>query len=105
MYACIFTLLKISSYALRMNAKELLLLFYVRRSGYIKQILDNEEYFLNQAHAWFLEITFVCDIGICVCVCACVRACVCVCVCVCVHPRGCKLHSCDIEPVEKVCYI
>jgi len=54
---------------------------------------------LNQAHAgrrpardWFLEITFVRDVGmlararacVCVCVCACVRVCVCVCVLRCV---------------------
>ena len=44
--------------------------------------------FLNQVHAgrrparvWFLEITFVCDVGMCACVCL---------------PRGYKLHSRDI---------
>ena len=29
-------------------------------------------------------------------------------VCVCAHPRGYKLHSCDIEPVqtvEQICYV
>ena len=44
---------------------------------------------LSQAHIWFLEVTFVKDIGIrtcaCVCVCMRARARVCVCVCVCVH--------------------
>ena len=53
--------------------------------------------FLNQAHAglrlactWFLEIAFVHDVGMHVCV----------------RPRGYKLHSRDIEPVqpaEQVC--
>ena len=42
--------------------------------------------FLNQVHAWFLEIAFVRHVGVCVCVCA----------CVCVRPRGYKLHSHDI---------
>ena len=39
--------------------------------------------FLNQARAserpacaWFLEIAFVCKVGMCVCVCVCVRVCV-----------------------------
>ena len=48
--------------------------------------------FLNQARAWFLEITFmspkyVCVymcVCVCVCVCACVHACICVRVCACV---------------------
>ena len=35
--------------------------------------------FLNQAHAWFLEIAFVREVSVCV-------QCVCVCVCVCVCP-------------------
>ena len=39
--------------------------------------------FLNQARAWFLEITFTPR----VCVC-CVCVCVCVCACACIHPRG-----------------
>ena len=36
---------------------------------------------------WFLEIAFVCEVGVCVCVCvcACVRACVRACVCMCVY--------------------
>ena len=40
-------------------------------------------------HAWFLKITFVQEIGmcvvVCVCVCVCVFVCVCLCVCVCVR--------------------
>ena len=43
---------------------------------------------------WFLEIVFVCDVGISMCVC--------------VHPGGYKSHSHDIEPVqqvEQVCYV
>ena len=59
--------------------------------------------FLNQARAsrrpvraWFLEIAFVREVGMCVCV------------CVCVCPRGYKLHSHDIEPLqpaEQVCCV
>ena len=55
--------------------------------------------FLNQAHTsqrlvhtCFLEIAFVCDVGMCVCP----------------RPRGYKLHSHDIEPIqpaEQVCCI
>ena len=44
--------------------------------------------------AQFLELAFVCDVGMRVCVCS--------------HPRGYKLLSCDIEPVqpaEQVCCI
>ena len=37
------------------------------------------------AHAWFLEIAFVRDVGICVCL-----------------PQGYKLYSRDIEPVQQV---
>ena len=51
----------------------------------------NDEIFLNQAHAWFFKIAFVCEVGMCV------RACV----CVCVRPRGYKLHSRDIEQLNK----
>ena len=36
---------------------------------------------LNQARAWFLEITFMRTS-------VCVRVCVCVCVCLCVRPPG-----------------
>ena len=52
------------------------------------------------ACAWFLEIAFVCNIGMCVCVC------VCVCVYVCGCPQGYKLHSRFIEPIqpaEQIC--
>ena len=40
-------------------------------------------YFLNEAHARFIEIAFVWEVSmrVCVCVRACVRVCVCVCVC------------------------
>ena len=49
-------------------------------------------------HTWFFEIAIVREVGMYVCMC--VR--------VCVHPRGYKLHSCDIEPVqpaEQVCCV
>ena len=68
--------------------------------------------FLNQVRTWFFEIAFVREVGMCVCACVCACVCVCVCVCACVHvcvrPRGHKLHSHDIKPVqpaEQVCCI
>ena len=45
---------------------------------------------------WFLEIAFVCEVSMSACMCECV----CVSVYVCVRPRGYKLHSHDIEPVQ-----
>ena len=51
---------------------------------------------LNQAFAWFLEITLMCKCMcacVCVCVCACACVCVCVCVYVCVCVRAC-VHAC-----------
>ena len=53
---------------------------------------------------WFLEIAFIREVGMFACVCVCV----CVCVFVSVHPRGYKLHSRDIEPLqpaEQVFYV
>ena len=41
-------------------------------------------YFLNQAHAWFLEITLVWDVGMCVCLC--------------IHPQAMKNHSHEMKP-------
>ena len=35
-------------------------------------------------HAWFLEIAFVQEAGVCMCVYVCMRVCVCVCMCMCV---------------------
>ena len=40
--------------------------------------------FFNQAHAWFLEITFIPPKYVCVCMCVCACVCVCVYACVCV---------------------
>ena len=62
--------------------------------------------YLNQTHAWFHEIAFVREVGVCVCVCcvcvcvcACVCACVRVCVCVCVSlPPG---HQGEMKPEYK----
>ena len=58
-------------------------------STYLSAITTPND-FLNQARAWFLEITFmspkyVC-VYMCVCVCVCTRAYVCVCVRACVCP-------------------
>ena len=54
--------------------------------------------FLNQARAWFLEITFVREVSmrvvcVCVCVCVCVRACV----RACVRPQAIKIYSCEMK--------
>ena len=39
---------------------------------FVIPIIAQFQYFLNQAHAWFLEITFVPPKCVCVCVCVCV---------------------------------
>ena len=52
--------------------------------------------------AWFLEIAFVQDVGVC-CVRVCASVCVCVHLCMCGESApGYKLHSHDIEPVQPV---